>query len=202
MTILAGTGHRPEKLGGYTAKAYERIFDVAVWALETTKPETVISGMAMGWDQALAEAAYALDIPFWAFVPFKGQEDMWHAETQQLFRKLLGVADKVIHCANPGYASWKMQRRNEMMVDQADAVLALWDGSSGGTGNCVAYAELNNVPIINCWSKFNGQPVPRSSKPYSQFDEEPPQIKKTRERIGGTSRGQADSCKRITRSKR
>lgn len=202
MDILAGTGHRPDKLGGYTAKAYERVFQVAVDALEELRPNVVISGMAMGWDTAVAEAAYALDIEFWAFVPFEGQERMWHEETQNLFRRLLGVADRIVYCADPGYAAWKMDRRNRMMVDHADAMLALWDGSSGGTGNCVAYANLNNVPIINCWSKFNGQSVPRQARPYSQFDAQPPQIKKTGTRPIQTGRGQTNTSKRLTRSKR
>lgn len=29
-----------------------------------------------------------------------------------------------------------MQKRNEYMVDLADKVVAVWDGSKGGTDNC------------------------------------------------------------------
>ena len=32
-----------------------------------------------------------------------------------------------------------------------DLVLAFWDGSSGGTGNCVRYAGKVGKPIENLW---------------------------------------------------
>ena len=34
------------------------------------------------------------------------------------------------------------------MVDNADKVIAVWDGSKGGTYNCVKYAEKQNKEII------------------------------------------------------
>ncbi len=33
------------------------------------------------------------------------------------------------------------QRRNEFMVDASDALAAFFDGSPGGTANCVRYAR-------------------------------------------------------------
>lgn len=39
------------------------------------------------------------------------------------------------------------QQRNQWMVDRADAVLAVWDGSPGGTANCVNYARKVGKPI-------------------------------------------------------
>ena len=41
-----------------------------------------------------------------------------------------------------------MQKRNEYMVDLTDKVIAVWDGSKGGTGNCVRYAEKCGKEII------------------------------------------------------
>ena len=51
--IICGTGHRPNKLGGYTQAAQLKLYNVAVEVLEELKPTTVISGMAIGWDQAV-----------------------------------------------------------------------------------------------------------------------------------------------------
>ena len=34
------------------------------------------------------------------------------------------------------------------MVDLADKVIAVWDGSKGGTGNCVRYAGKRGKEII------------------------------------------------------
>jgi uncharacterized phage-like protein YoqJ len=41
-----------------------------------------------------------------------------------------------------------MQKRNEYMVDNSDIVIAVWDGSKGGTYNCVKYAEKLGKKII------------------------------------------------------
>lgn len=39
-------------------------------------------------------------------------------------------------------------RRNEQMVDMADALLVVWDGHSKGTQHTLKYAKRNNKPII------------------------------------------------------
>ena len=41
-----------------------------------------------------------------------------------------------------------MQKRNEYMVDKCDILLAVWDGSAGGTNNCVKYARKLDKEII------------------------------------------------------
>src|SRR3546814_16271306 len=53
-----------------------------------------------------------------------------------------------------GYAAWKLQKRNEWMVDHADELVALWDGSRSGTGNCVAYANTSGKPVVNLWPSW------------------------------------------------
>ena len=35
------------------------------------------------------------------------------------------------------------------MVDHSDLVLAYWDGSSGGTKNCIKYAIDSGVKVVN-----------------------------------------------------
>jgi uncharacterized phage-like protein YoqJ len=49
---------------------------------------------------------------------------------------------------SPVYDVRAYQRRNERMVDLADLVVAFFDGSAGGTANCVRYAKSVNRPII------------------------------------------------------
>ena len=152
--IICGTGHRPDKLGGYGMAAGVKLVNLAVDWLEENKPTKVISGMALGWDYALAAAAFDLDIPFIAAVPFKGQEKMWPKLSQDNYNVLLRAADEVIYVCEEGYAPWKMQVRNQWMVDNCDTVLALWDGKAGGTGNCIAYAKKVGKPIINLWDRY------------------------------------------------
>ena len=46
------------------------------------------------------------------------------------------------------YAVWKMQKRNEWMVDNCDAVIAVWDGAPGGTANTVDYARKLGKSVL------------------------------------------------------
>jgi uncharacterized phage-like protein YoqJ len=150
MTIIAGTGHRPNKLTAHVALPKLHEFATMVLASKF-KPTRVISGMAVGWDIALAEAALGLGIPFVAAVPFRGQESAWPQDAQRRYGSLLGLAAEVVYVCEPGYEAWKYQRRNEFMVDQCDVLFALWNGSPGGTANCVRYAQKVGKKIVNVW---------------------------------------------------
>lgn len=161
--IVAGTGHRPEKLGGYDPSIHARLVTVAHRWLESVDHghghiEFVISGMALGWDQAICEACIRYGLPFDAYVPFKGQEGRWQKPARDNYEYLLAMARNVQYISGAGYAGWKMQKRNIAMVDACTDVLALYDGSlTGGTYNCITYAQLKRRPIHNQWSKFIGQ---------------------------------------------
>lgn len=156
--ILAGTGHRPDKLGGYGRDIAQRLVKVAGEYLEELKPDTIISGMALGWDMALAAAAMKQDIEWWAYVPFRGQEKMWPEQSRKIYYELLGRAHAVHIICEGGYHPSKMQIRNERMVDHAAHILALWNGDAqGGTWNCVNYARIMKKPIINAWEKWRLQ---------------------------------------------
>lgn len=148
--IISATGHRPSKLGGYSPDIDNLLLKTAVKSLEGLATN-VISGMALGWDMAIAEAAIVLDIPFVAAVPFRGQESRWPKNTQERYFSLLSLAKDVVYVCEDGYAPWKMQKRNEWLVDNSDLVIALWNGTSGGTSNCIKYAEKIDKKIINVW---------------------------------------------------
>lgn len=147
------TGHRPNKIGGYNPMNPVRVKlrQLMREKLEQLAPEKVYSGMALGIDQDFVSVCLDLKIPFVAAVPFRGQESQWPEESQRLYYSLLDKAVEVIAVSEPGYAAWKMQERNEWMVDQVGAdgvVLAIWDGSSGGTGNCTRYAKRLDRKIV------------------------------------------------------
>lgn len=156
--IIAGTGHRPQKFvtSEYPwADVCDDMRLLACDALEQLPEDTVvISGMALGWDQELADAAQWLGLPVWAYIPFRGQEGKWNKEAQKRYNYILNNCAKVVVCSHGDYNPWKMQVRNEHMVDAADVVLALWDGSSGGTGNCVQYATQEEKPIWNVYPEW------------------------------------------------
>lgn len=156
--ILAGTGHRPDKLGGYEPEAEELLTEYAVYILSSYKPKKVIVGMAMGWDMALAHACVRLGIPFIAAIPFKGQELRWRPAVQKIYHELLSKAIEVVVVCEGGYHPFKMNKRNEWMVDHCTRLLALWNGSPGGTDNCIRYAkkvERNWINVWPGWESFN-----------------------------------------------
>lgn len=158
--IVAGTGHRPDKLGGYTLQVRLALGGLATEYLHQHQPDKVISGMALGWDQALAGAAVALGIPFIAAVPFPGQHKRWPAEAQERYERLLSAAESVHRiCASEQFLSQRqvndfMRYRNQWMVDNCDRVVALWNGSWGGTMGTVDYARSKGVPIDNLWNRW------------------------------------------------
>jgi len=158
---LSGTGHRPTKLGGYTQQAFNKLVDVITSYLDSNPPDLVISGMALGFDQALCRAAINVNIPIWAAIPFVGQESPWPTQSRVIYKALLERCEKQIVVCKGGYAAYKLQRRNEWMVDQLtkpdDILLTIYDGTEGGTRNCIEYAKTKGVNIINLydiWSKW------------------------------------------------
>lgn len=152
---LAATGHRSDKLGGYSNEAHNYLIKIAIDCLVEQSPEKIISGMALGWDMAWAEAGQTLNIPVVAAVPFLGQDEVWPPFSRIKYKNILSKCVDVIFVCDQGYAPWKMQIRNEYMVDHCDLLVALWNGSNGGTGNCIKYANKVNKPILNLWDKFN-----------------------------------------------
>ncbi len=153
--ILAGTGHRPDRTGGYGVRAVRDLRAFAVDRLRVLQPSLVISGMALGWDQALCHAAIELGIPFHAYVPFNGQESAWPWYSRDLYNKYLKAAEGIVITSPGGFSGKAMQARNEAMVDACDRVLALWDGyKAGGTWNCMVYARDQGKPITYCWQHW------------------------------------------------
>lgn len=138
--IVAGTGHRPDKLGGYAPHVTSEWVRLAEYILRLWRPDMVISGMALGWDTYLALGAIRVGIPLTAAIPFNGQESRWPAESQAVYNGILDKAEKIVVVCGGGYSAEKMQRRNIWMVNNCDFLLSCWDGSPGGTRNCLRYA--------------------------------------------------------------
>lgn len=141
------------------------------------------SGMAIGWDQAIAEACLNLSVQFEAHVPLVGQELVWrNMETIARFHRLLAASSAlyIYHDVEWNGSIWKartrftpsvyqelepnivtkeeaarlMNLRNIGLLDnptRVDLLIALWNGSQGGTGNCIRDAGRRRIPIQNCW---------------------------------------------------
>ena len=142
--IVSFTGHRKISNPSYVKEELRKV-------LTELKPEKAISGMAIGVDTIAAELCIELGIPFIAAVPFKGQESIWPTESKKKYNELLSKASEVVIVSEGGYSAYKMQTRNIWMTDRCDKLIGVWDGSSGGTANCIFYAKSigKEVIIIN-----------------------------------------------------
>lgn len=168
--IIAGTGHRTQHIGkGNPSRIEDRLFELAQATVKKLKPSKVISGMALGWDIALAQAAIWESVPLVAAIPFVGQESRWKPAQKDHYHLLLKkAAEKVIVTPNLDrenmFAVMKaMQDRNVWMVDNCELLVALFNGGPGGTANCVNYAKKVDRKIFNVWtswSKYNGVCIP------------------------------------------
>lgn len=148
--VLAITGHRSQDLGGYRTPnpTYDFVRSQLREQFLKIQPTKIITGMAQGTDQWSAEIAIELGIPFIAAVPFKGQEFAWPLKEADHYRELLTKAEEVVIVCVGTFANWKMQKRNEWMVDHCDEVLAVWNGkTNGGTYNCIKYVLSKEKPI-------------------------------------------------------
>ena len=153
--VLGVTGHRPNKLGGYSTPnpIYNFVVSETEKFLLKHKPSKIITGMCIGYDQWVAELAIKLQIPFVAAIPFIGQESLWPSAAQNHYKDLLAQAEHIEIVNKGGFASWKLHARNRWIVDHSSVVLAAYNdvSHSGGTYNCLTYAKEKNrsITIIN-----------------------------------------------------
>jgi uncharacterized phage-like protein YoqJ len=164
MIKIAITGHRPDKLpGGY--KECEKLLvpffqERFMEAFEENAQVEVYIGGALGIDQIAMQAL--LDVPLSTIgdnrflrpilcEPFQYFWAKWPpAQIEKyLYWKAILDQTKIITVCEGGYAPYKMQKRNEYMVDHSDVVWAWWDGTEGGTANCIEYAEQQGKEIRN-----------------------------------------------------
>jgi uncharacterized phage-like protein YoqJ len=159
---LCFTGHRPDKLGGFGGEKAKLIQDNLfahlvriVMRAANNDFDRFISGGALGVDQIAAEAvihrkknpAY-FNIQLIIAKPFPSQASKWPAHAVEVYDRICGKADTIVNVSEDPYTREKMQLRNEFMVNHSDAVIAVWNGGNGGTGNCVRYARSQFKPIL------------------------------------------------------
>jgi uncharacterized phage-like protein YoqJ len=132
--IVAGTGHRELRDRDWIAAETEK-------ALIDMGASLVYTGMASGFDLLLAKTAWGLKIPFIAVRPWKGHKP--RIADRYDYSRAIQLAEEVVDVLpNEDYPGvWAYQKRNEYMVDNADALLSLFeDGTKGGTFRCLKYA--------------------------------------------------------------
>lgn len=149
------TGHRPEKLSSseqYIKKELESVIRQAI----RDGFVTFISGMARGVDIWAAEIVLRLkkeghQIHLICAIPFRGFENNWENEWQVRYRSIMASAD-LIRCIAPAYHRRCFQDRNEWMCNRASRLIAVYNGTSGGTRNTINYALSIGIEVIKVQS--------------------------------------------------
>ena len=159
--VCAFTGHRPEKLPWGSRETDPRCcalkiqLDRAVRAAWEAGATTFACGLARGCDFYFAEAVLRLQeqaegISLEAWIPCPEQPNRWKETDKDGYRTLLTRCSRV-HVVEPAYAPGCMLRRNRAMLQAADWLISVYDGSGGGTGAAVAYANRLGLPVEAIW---------------------------------------------------
>jgi uncharacterized phage-like protein YoqJ len=157
---IALTGHRPNKLAGYdlTHPFYTalRAWLVAIieCGLARYQHLTLHSGMALGADTVWAEVIVAMRdqhpgrIAFVAELPVMFQPSRWpNVHDRKRWQRLVDAADHVNVYAET-YSVACLHDRNRGMIRPADLLLAVWDGTPGGTAGGVRIAQEQGIRIF------------------------------------------------------
>lgn len=172
--VIAGTGSRelilcPEK--------YQAVLSHLITLLQLEKEKhgeflRVLSGMAEGFDEALASAAAHTNIPWYAVVPNPGYVEYYWKKKSITGTDRLPVALPLLKTATqllyvcpthtgikypfPGGANLD---RNEWMVDHANEVW-VYNPSTKGTAQCYSYCKKTGTPtrLIPTTAQDNSTP--------------------------------------------
>jgi len=152
------TGHRPEKLpwgddetDPRCAALKRRIYDAAE-AVYRAGIRHYICGMAQGCDLYFAEAVIELrsehpDITLEAAIPCETQAKAWPERARNRYYYVASQCDYETLLQRE-YTPDCMAKRNNYMVDHSSVLIAVYDGTFGGTMQTLGYAKKLGKEII------------------------------------------------------
>lgn len=155
----AFTGHRPEKFSfGHNEEHpdCERIKQSLFCEILRLTREGVSvfwTGMARGVDIWAAETVLQLrptlpsrKIKLYAAIPYDRQPSAWPSKEQQRYQDILSQADRIEY-VNHEYRRGCLFERDRYMIDKATHLIAVFNGSKGGTQYTINYAQRKGLDI-------------------------------------------------------
>lgn len=114
-----------------------------------------VTGGALGIDTDAAGVWLRMGLPYLVAVPFPGQESRWPKPSKDAYSDLLKFAAGVYYLhevkpADDAQARQWLLDRNEWMCSVDDELIAVYDGSKGGTG-----------AMVSSWGRFAQPPEHR-----------------------------------------
>ena len=168
------TGHRPSKLGikseaDHLCEEIKLGLQREIAIACALGYRNFITGMALGTDTWAAQEVlrfryvYGLrgeTVKLFAAVPFDGQELHWTMEQQKRYQRILANCDGVFYIGSAGNAGAYMAR-NIYMTDHASRLIAVSNGSAGGTLRTInaAIERGLEIRVINCLKDRIMQPT-------------------------------------------
>jgi hypothetical protein len=163
---LGVTGHRSLRHEAEIRRLVDAAID-QVLAETSPGPSTerrdliVVSALAEGADRLVVQECLHRDgATLAAVLPLPVDEyskDFITDASRREFAELLAAATSVEFAEAMPTRDQAYERAGQMMVEQSDVVLALWDGlpgaGRGGTADTVAYANAHDVPVIRIDSR-------------------------------------------------
>lgn len=144
------TGHRPEKLTK-SESIIKELLEKEIRHAFDDGLNVFISGMARGTDIWAANSVINLrrkgyPIKLICASPYKGFEHYWCEYWQKQYNEILNNAD-LVRFICPKYSRSCFQIRNEWMIDHSARVIAVFNGTNGGTKNSIDYAMHKGVQV-------------------------------------------------------
>ena len=152
------TGHRPNKLPwGYKEEGvrfflFRRKLKKVILNTINDGYDYFISGMALGIDMLCAEIVLELkkghpNIKLECAIPCLNQTIKWNNESKVRYNNILKQADKITYVSECSYYSGCMAKRNKYMTGNSDMLIAIYNGSEGGTKQTIAMAKFSGLII-------------------------------------------------------
>lgn len=158
MSSCCFTGHRPNKLKGYNPKDNSELlwslYEKVGGLIENKAVDTFYTGMALGVDQWAARIVLRYkrqgfpNIKLICAIPCKNQHSKWPEDSRKEWQSIVDKADSVVYVSEEEYTPYCMDVRNKYMVDNSTYVIGVWNGTKGGTNNCITYAKKKDREIF------------------------------------------------------
>lgn len=163
------TGHRWHKLGSYSPERAQLLYSIAREMVNHWAPARVYLGLAEGWDLAVAKACIDLKVPFHAYTPYDGRQQLLQVcpEEHELWHVAYHGADLTVHATQRqgdlvvSRETLSLYRNNLMLNDCLHSfprqllLGALWDGETkSGTYSCVQAAKGKGYDVLNLWNHY------------------------------------------------
>lgn len=153
----AFSGHRPQKMPFGFDELDQRCIDFKQRLHDTIESliwcgySHFLSGGALGMDMYAAEIVleFRQQYPWIGLemvIPFDSQPDKWNDLYKERYRVLLDKADIVTFTSHE-YSKGAIFLRNRYLVDNADLLLAAYDGQPGGTQLTCNYARKAGIDV-------------------------------------------------------